>query len=104
MKGMDINLLLPGMVFLAFGLLTGLMARKFINVAVVVILIFVGLKILEGLGLSPSWPLFLELRDHLFGIGQSMLKLFVGLLGEAPVLYAGLFLLGGIAGTFWAPR
>lgn len=104
LQNLDINLILIGGVFLAFGLLTGRFVRRFLNVTFFVILIYVGMTILERSGLTPSWPLFEELRQHLVGTGKSTAQLFAQILSGASVLFSGLFLIGGIFGVFMGRR
>ena len=95
---MAVNLIIINVVFMALGLLTGFFARKFINISVFVLLIYVGMITLEKLGMAQNWPIFSELREYLFGTGRVTIKLFTGILAGAPLVASGLFLAGGVIG------
>ena len=92
------NLILIGFVFLVLGLLTGLFARKFINITVFIILIYVGMSTLEALGMAPSWPLFEDLSQGLADTGMTTIQLFISIIHGAPAMASGLFLMGGVLG------
>jgi len=95
---LNTNLILIGLVFLALGLLTGFFARKFINITVFVILVYVGMYTLEALGMAPSWPIFEDLSQGLADTGMTTIHLFTNLLYGAPAMVSGLFLAGGVLG------
>ena len=95
---LDHNLILIGLVFLVLGLLTGLFARKFINITVFVLLVYVGMSTIEALGMTPSWPIFEDLSQGLADTGKTTIQLFTSLLQGTPAVVSGLFLLGGVLG------
>lgn len=95
---LNANLILIGIVFLVLGLLTGYFARKFINITIFMILLYVGMYTLEALGAAPSWPIFDDLSHSLASTGQTTIQLFISLLHGAPAVISGLFLLGGVLG------
>jgi len=95
---MAVNLIIISVVFMALGLLTGFFARKFINISVFVLLIYVGMITLEQLGMAQSWPVYSELSEYLVGTGRVTIKLFTGILDGAPLVASGLFLAGGVIG------
>lgn len=98
------NMILIGLVFLVLGLLTGYFARKFINITIFMILLYVGMYTLEALGAAPSWPIFDDLSHSLANTGQTTIQLFISLLHGASAVISGLFLLGGILGLFLSRR
>lgn len=101
---MDTNLIISGLVFLILGLLAGFLARKVVYIVLFVILIYVGMTILDQIGLSTSWEVFVELRQSLMTAGYAAFKFFSQLLGGAPVLLSGLFFVGCIVGVLGSSR
>lgn len=95
---MELNLIFISLLFLLLGLLTGIFARKFVNVTLFVILTYVGMTTLEAMGIATEWVLFNELRESLYGTGKATVSLFTNLIDGAPAIASGLFLTGGVIG------
>ncbi len=84
--------------FGCLGFLMALFVSRTVNIAFIILLGWVLIKVFEKYGMKPDWPMLERIYQLIIGMGESLIELVAHLIKVASAWGMILFLLGGITG------
>lgn len=84
--------------FGSIGFFLSFFIAKTANVALMLLMVWAPMKVIEKYGMEPNWTDFYNMKDILLSMGRGMLELLSNILTIAPVGSLVLFVMGGVAG------
>lgn len=84
--------------FCCVGFFLSFFAARTVNVALLLLMVWIPLKVIEKSGLSPDWSGYYRLKDILLSLWRVLLDLLSNMLSTAPTTSMVFFVAGGLAG------
>jgi len=86
------------LMFGCIGFFLSFFAARTVNIALILLLMWVPMKVIESHGVTPDWAGFYSLKDALLGLWKVLLEIFSNTLAVATTGSLVLFVAGGIIG------